>query len=49
MEHSQYYDWCKKAWDNGWIKDINNLKIWVQASKITDIEFKEITGQDYVV
>lgn len=36
-----YYD--KKLYTN------NDLKIFVKAKWITEIEYKQITGQDYIV
>lgn len=40
------FEWCKYAYDRGWAR-VDQLRIWVQANKITAEQFKEITGQDY--
>lgn len=41
------FEWCKYAYDKGWATT-DQLKVWVQTGKITDVEFKQITGQDYI-
>lgn len=45
---SKYYNFWKMCWDNKFITDINTFKSAVQKGVITDVEFKTITGQDYV-
>ncbi len=42
------FEWCKYAYDKGWA-DAEDLKIWVQAGKITESEYEEITGIPYAV
>lgn len=41
------FEWCKYCFEKGWAK-VEQLKIWVVANKITDKEFKTITGVEYV-
>lgn len=37
------FEWCKYAYDKGWAS-ADQLKVWVQAGKITTVEYKQITG-----
>ena len=46
MEHSAQYETLKKRWDQGRITEAM-LRKYVQTGRITEEEFKEITGIDY--
>lgn len=37
------FEWCKYCFNKGWAT-VEQLKIWVQAGKITELEFTEMTG-----
>ncbi|MCT4566146.1 MAG: XkdX family protein [Maledivibacter sp.] len=37
------YEWCKKAYDNGWAT-AEMLQIWVNAGRLTQEEYSEIVG-----
>ena len=41
------FDKCKRAYSLGATKE--QLKIWVLANKITPMEYKDITVEDYIV
>ena len=43
-----WYKKIKKYYEDG-IYTIEQVKVFVQAKKITEEEFKTITGQDYIV
>lgn len=43
---SKDYSWCKTAFSKNWATS-EQLKIWVQAKKLTPEEFEEITGEAY--
>lgn len=40
------FECCKYCFEKGWAK-VEQLKIWVQAKKITAVEFNTITGVEY--
>ncbi|OOM75509.1 XkdX family protein [Clostridium sp. BL-8] len=43
-----WFEFCRDYFIFG-IANGNNLKIYVVKNKITDVQYKEITGIDYVV
>jgi len=43
-----YFERAKWYFDNGYATS-EGLKVWVEKGKITDVEYKTITGIDYVV
>lgn len=46
MTHSLLYERAKLLYDSGyWNKD--QLKVFVLLGKLTEEEYKEITGEDY--
>lgn len=46
MEHSPQYETLKKRWEQKRISE-DMLRKYVQAGRITEAEFKEITGENY--
>jgi uncharacterized XkdX family phage protein len=40
------FEKCKRAYEIGATKE--QLKVWVQANRITTEEYKEITDEDYI-
>lgn len=41
------FEWCKKAYDKGWAT-AEQLKIWVQAERLTAEEYEQIVGEPYM-
>lgn len=41
-------EWCAYAYTKGWTDSIK-LKIWVSSNKISEEDYKNITGEDYVI